>query len=203
MAGSRFLPAGILGLVIVVALTLMGVAYALWTDTLDVSGTVNTGEVEAVVTFGEVDEGQYVNNGTDDDLEADGHDVGVCRAGLGAGPLRGNPGDNGPDRLLVEVSNAYPGYECFVELGVSNAGSIPIKVQPPAATNTKDPGDDVDVEFLDCWTEDLLLQPRQASTDADVHPTCRLHITVGSSATERTSYTFEGRFTAYQWNKTY
>ncbi|NPV08269.1 MAG: hypothetical protein HPY83_09970 [Anaerolineae bacterium] len=203
MAGSRFLPAGILGLVIVVALALMGVAYALWTDTLEVSGTVNTGEVEAVVILGEVDEGRYVNNGVNDDLEAESRDVALCRATLGAGPLRGNPGDNGPDRLHMEIINAYPGYRCYVELGVANAGSIPIKVQPPATANVQHPGEDVSVSLVDCWTEDLLLRPGQRSTGEDAYPTCRVYIAVGSSATESTAYSFEGRFTAYQWNKTY
>lgn len=181
----------------------MGVAYALWTDTLEVSGTINTGEVEVVVVLGEVDEGRYVNNGVNDGLEAEGRDVAFCRASLRAGPLWGNPGDNGPDRLDIEILNAYPGYQCYVELGVANAGSIPIKVQPPATVNVQDAGEDVSVSLVDCWTEDLLLRPGQRSTAEDAYPTCRVRISVRSSATENTAYSFEGRFTAYQWNKTY
>ena len=46
MLTKKSLPVGTLFIILVIALALMGVGYALWSETLTISGTVNTGEVD-------------------------------------------------------------------------------------------------------------------------------------------------------------
>ena len=46
MKVRRTLPVWALALIVIVALAAMGVSYTLWTETLVINGTVNTGEVD-------------------------------------------------------------------------------------------------------------------------------------------------------------
>ena len=46
MFKGKSLPVGTLFIVLVIMLALLGVGYALWSETLTISGTVSTGEVD-------------------------------------------------------------------------------------------------------------------------------------------------------------
>jgi hypothetical protein len=136
----------IVGLALLVATA--GVVYAHWTDTLQVSATVYTGNVNV----------RWVNVFTDDDGapvigeepaigEPDGiydHWLGTSSvdpssAGFPAFATRYNK-DVGhcvaflpvpPDGTLmgVEIYNAYPSYHCTIWSFFENQGTVPVKVQ--------------------------------------------------------------------------
>lgn len=103
---------GLICLALVLTLGLMGVGYAMWSKTLDISGTVNTGEVNAIFTTATCTE----------DPEAEGKDVGSCEV-LGAGT----------QTLTITITNGYPCYGCTVDFTVDNTGTIPVKVQSLSA----------------------------------------------------------------------
>lgn len=105
---------GIICLALVLALGTLGVGFALWSETLYIEGTVDTGEVAAEWT------GCYCfDQGLDPNPDGSnkGKDVGstVCEIEPEARHL-----------LLITVENAYPCYwnDCQVE--ITNTGTVPI-----------------------------------------------------------------------------
>ena len=46
MKRKKALPIGTIFMILVIALAFLGVGYALWSETLTISGTVSTGEVD-------------------------------------------------------------------------------------------------------------------------------------------------------------
>jgi hypothetical protein len=196
-------------LLLIVALASLGVAYGLWSDELEINGVVHTGIVDAHMTLGEVDQGGYWDNDNNDDMEFEGKDVGECEAYLVNGPIlttKYDTIDTPPDKVEIMVYNGYPSFACYVEVDVENAGTIPIYVEPPKATNIQGPSlscptcDDVTVRLLDCWDEPFQLHPGEDT--ATWFPNCRVYIHVEQPAKENAKYAFEGRFLAWQWNET-
>jgi hypothetical protein len=202
MLAKKSLPMTAIVVILILALASLGVSYGLWSDTLEINGVVHTGYVDAHMTLGEVDQGEYVPNGTNDDLEVELKDVAECTAELKPGPLGDAPDyDTPPDKVDISITNGYPSFHCYVEIDVANAGTIPIKVKPPSATNVVNTGgSNLTIETLACWTTDLQLEPGEDSVTA--FPQCRVHIHIEQSATEKADYYFEGQFLAYQWNET-
>lgn len=105
-------------MVMVFALALSGIAYAAWTDTLYINGTVATGNLDAMFI--------PATNPTDNDPS--GCDVGTVAAEIG--DLTGDTdGDSGTaDKLTVTLDNAYPGYIATIPYTIQNTGSIPVKL---------------------------------------------------------------------------
>ncbi len=203
MKAGRFLPIGVLGLLLVLSLATLGVGYALWSDVLNISGIVHTGEVEAHLSLGDVIE-----------HEAEGKDVAICTAQLQEGPLE-TDGDRGPDRVLVRIENGYPSFVCEVPIDVTNAGTIPIKVERPKLLNKFaqgvggwESGEPVTAEMEGCWPEDepLQLHPGESSDMEKYYPDCHIRIHIEQNAEENqnewpNSYEFQGEFMAWQWNE--
>ncbi len=61
MSIRKKLPVGTMFLVLVIALAFLGVGYALWSETLTISGTVTTGEVDVEFSQHPVEECVDVN----------------------------------------------------------------------------------------------------------------------------------------------
>ena len=95
----------LLALALVLALGTMGVGYALWSETIYIQGTVNTGTLDADWSI----ETYY-------DDEIDGKDVSSVYA-----YISGNT-------LYVEVTGAYPCINYYVFFDVYNDGTIPFHV---------------------------------------------------------------------------
>jgi hypothetical protein len=191
-------------LMLIVALAGLGVAYGLWSDELEINGVVHTGIVDAHMTLGEVDQGGWWYNGGDDDHEFEEKDVAECYATLKPGPLLTTAYDTidtPPDKVDIEIKNGYPSFVCNVLVDVYNAGTIPVYVAPPSATNIWGVEDDaVSIELKDCWQEPLQLHPGE---DTDMYyPECRVWLHVEQWAKEDYhDYYFEGKFLAWQWNE--
>jgi archaellum component FlaG (FlaF/FlaG flagellin family) len=151
--------------------------------------------------LGEIDHGQYADNGSDDQAN-DGMNA-RCFAELLEGPILTTTYDvidAGPDAIEIWVENGYPFFHCYVETNVKNAGTVPIYVAPLDITNvsgTLEP--DVTVETQDCWAQPIQLHPGQAATE--MYPNCRVHIQINQSVPEQTVFNFEGSILAWQWNE--
>jgi hypothetical protein len=201
-----FLTTGTLFFGLIIGLAALGVGYGLWSDELEINGTVTTGKLDARMTLGEVDQGQYVNNGHNDDLEAEDKDVGECTAQLIAGPQLSTANDTfdtGPDKVEISVTNGYPSFHCYVEVDVKNAGTIPIKVHAPGVFLVTPPANanaaDIHVELHNCWTNDLQLEPGEDTVTQ--YPDCVVHIHVEQSADENATYSFLATIFAHQYNE--
>jgi len=93
---------------------MVGAGYGLWSKTLAVQGTVQTGYFNAKFTAastndppGTIDPGKDKN-------------VGSCTA-----TVIGHPHWGEPREVKVVVSNAYPGYECQVDVTIAKGGCVP------------------------------------------------------------------------------
>lgn len=142
---------GILFLVLTLALGSMGAAFAHWSGSLDITGSVTTGTFDAALT-------QDVNLMDDEPgtEEATGAYSGfrdqtkLQDIGHGNCVLSDADGDGVMDTITVTVTNAYPCYDTWNGFDVHCVGTVPIKVwytidtQPAAGTVTvevvADPG---------------------------------------------------------------
>lgn len=121
-----FLSAGVLFLVLVGLLGALAVGYGLWSKTLSVSGTVNTGDFNADWDYA----------WTDDTGDDPGYtkDVASCEVtGVGS------------QDLVVTIDNAYPSYTCTITAAITNTGTVPFNVMVGAFS--ADPELDVDCDF--------------------------------------------------------
>jgi len=150
-------------------------AVAMWSDTLKINATIETGEVKVKFsTFECVEE-----------PEAEGKDVGSCTV---VGEIF--DGEEMPVKLKVTVSNAYPSYHVIVYFTVDNVRSIPVKLFSYEFVG-------VDAEALDVW----LVIPEDTQIDPGYSSPYELHIHVKQDAAENSTYTFELELTFAQWNE--
>lgn len=118
---------GFLALALVLALGALGVGYAMWSDTVLISGTVNTGNlILGVVDMGTDDP----NTGSGDPQCGDGYntenkDVAYFESINGA-PI---PDCSGYYYDITETFNhVYPWYGPSVTVYVANCGTVPLKI---------------------------------------------------------------------------
>ena len=104
MLNNKSARVGILFGVLILALAAIGVASALWSETLTIEGDVTTGNVDV-----EFDWIFYNDDGV----------FGECVVGGTA------------DAMTVTMTDTYPGYHCNLEFEVLNVGSIPVAVDAP------------------------------------------------------------------------
>jgi len=141
---------GILCLALVIALGALGVGYAAWTDTIFISGTVNTGSLCFSVSDGSWGEvggcpdklwGTWVENDYPGGVSCPPgyHFEGIhvlpppedkCVADVSFLP-HDTDGDGNWDTLDVIIDNAYPYFLADISFYVCNCGTIPLKIQTP------------------------------------------------------------------------
>lgn len=116
MKNSRFL--FMVFLLMLLALTTMGIAYGLWAETLVINGTVNTGEVDARwIMQGTGCFEFYPWPGGGNFGEYEDKDVGQWNIGI----------DSVDDRILyITVENGYPSYAVDCSLKFEVEGTIPV-----------------------------------------------------------------------------
>ncbi len=201
-------PAGAVFMALTISLAILGVGYGLWSDTLRVSGAVNTGSVNAAFSLHELDEGLRrgaaggpADNNVNEDKEASGIDTAECYVRIAAAasdaPLAANDSVDeistslASDLLFVLIRNGYPSFNCYVDFDVHNVGSIPIKVQKPVLS----PFDAraLTVEFENCYDSGVEVPPGKEVL-------CTLHVHVERGAQPNSWYRFGATICAWQWN---
>jgi hypothetical protein len=214
-------------MVLVLALATIGVGYGLWSKTLFITGTVNTGTVDAMLSREEVDlvalepagnsfndlAPQFCNgytigqncdgkDGLDDSFQVEDKPVASCSAVL-----------LNPWTMKVTVSNAYPGVNCFIRYNIENTGTIPVILYGPDFFYDIDGDGDWDFMGTDGigtietsalhindWPPDCFRDGVQLHADDTVF--CNMHINVKQTAAQGTTYYFLVQFFARQWNET-
>mgnify|MGYP005858980515 CR=1 FL=1 len=171
MNGKRTLPFGLLTIAVVLALALMGIAYAWWDETLTINGTVQTGEVD--VAF---------QNASDDDEGTDpGYDKDVADCEV-------EVAEDG-NSMTITIRNGYPSYTCTVSYEFFNAGTIPVKLYSITET------------IPDELTVDQTGPGVGYQLDAGHSVTATLAIHVDQEAEENTDYSLSKSFEWVQWNE--
>ena len=116
---------GLICLAVVLALGGLGVGYAMWSDTVAVTGPVTTGTV--LIGFQELITSEVPP-------EAGGKDVGSVNATLET-PVGIHYSEFYQewmpiyDEILVTISNGYPCYYAHVVFTVANGGTIPVHIK--------------------------------------------------------------------------
>jgi len=167
---------------LVLAIIVLGAALAMWSETLTVNVSVSTGEVK--VKFSD-----WYCSDTGADPQApgfsntEGKNVASCYISV-------EEGEDNAVKLLVTISNAYPGYSVDVGLVIDNIGSIPVKLY------------DYDISGVNTTALSVSLDvPEDTQIEPDGSSTYILHITVLQDAEEKSTYTFEVTLTFAQWNE--
>lgn len=130
---------GVIALTLVLALGVLGVGYAHWSQTLYIDTTVKTGTL--IVGFQEVIPSE--------DPEVENKDVGSITAILDT--QKGTHWDEYTgtylpiyEKVLVTIDNAYPCYGVHIVFTVANGGTIPADV---TAVNLSDPSGELKFQW--------------------------------------------------------
>lgn len=152
---------GLICLALVLALGILGVGYAMWSEELVVDTTVQTGEVCMEITNpGEVlptpacdwNWGSWVYNENawscppehkflDADITAACKDIGY----IDSMTLSDSDADGYNDTLTVVIRDGYPYYLAEISFQLHNCGTIPVKIGTPTITQS----DGLYVEYRD------------------------------------------------------
>ncbi|MEA3459868.1 MAG: hypothetical protein U9R11_04245 [Chloroflexota bacterium] len=184
-----------LTLALMIALALLGMGAAKWTETLIITGEVDTGEVNAELSIEEVDNGLArgapggpSDNDLDEDLEAEGKDVAETTVSL----------DVTKKIMTIEVTKSYPCYHTYVDYDIHNTGSIPVKIESVTEDRGNLPSGATLELTGDAATVGTQIEPIGETGDT-VYGTLHLHL--DNTASENTTYTFTETIVVAQWNE--
>jgi hypothetical protein len=159
--------------VLMIALMAIGFAYGLWSKTLYINGTVNTGSVNA--EFANV---VCSDTGVDPGYDKD---VASCNVVL----------SDDKQTMTVTISNAYPCYSCKITYNVVNTGTIPVKIQSITVTNPN--SDKLTVTVTGIAKGDQIDAGESKAGDLEIH--------VEQAAAQGATYTFSVEIYLVQWNE--
>ena len=169
-------------LAVIAAMALVGIGYAHWTETITISGTVDTGELDCGWSWE-----------TGWDTESDEKDVSSISAeGVD------EDGDGDYDELVVTINNAYPCIHYYLPIDIKNTGTIPGEIASididtsglPSGSTVEiqeDPDKDPDIGV------DVQIDPGEEAYGI-------LHVHLPQDAEENTDYTFTVSVEFVQWN---
>jgi predicted ribosomally synthesized peptide with SipW-like signal peptide len=193
MYSKKALPVGTMFLVLVIALAVLGVGYALWSETLTIQGTVTTGEVDVEFSQHPVEECVDINGVLTCPEPPEKAEVANCMVNW-LGPDGDSEGDDGSDLLEVTVTGMYPSYHCKVSFDVTSTGNVPVHVWLPEATG--DIPEWVATDF-DCYEDGVQLH----QNDTTGICTIDIHFTNDQAPPEGSSHTFGWTILATQYNE--
>jgi hypothetical protein len=162
--------------VVMIALMVAGISFAMWTETITISGYVNTGEVDVSWSVGD---------GYDSEPEA--KDV---------SSISGTVSQDG-NTLTVTVSNAYPCIDYYLPIDVSNTGTIPVIISDIVVDKGNLPTG-CTVEILPDPNKDLDIAE---GTQIEEAAFGLLHVHLTNDAVENGYYWFTVTVTVVQWNE--
>ncbi len=170
----------------IMMLAVIGSAAAMWSDSLKVRVTVNTGDVDVEFGYVETDDPPGTTDPTHD------KNVGTCYADKIEieDEDEGNPTGNNDLDLNITIVNAYPSYNCIVVFEVKNTGTIPVK-GPYIDITTNTFGTAVD------WSHNMT--PIQI--DPGDSKWFKISFHVVQSASETSTYMLQLHLRFIQWNE--
>ena len=167
---------GLICLTLVMALGIMGVGYALWSEDLLITGTVATGDIGAVWSVE-----AYGDNETAEKNVSD------CVA-TGAGT----------DTLVVAITGAYPCIGYYVDWNIEGTGSVPIHFTAPVFDMSNMPAG-ATFTFTEMDGTPIVWSTVQLH-DGDIL-LGKLTVHLDNTAEELTNYSFSATLTYGQYNE--
>lgn len=191
----KSLPVGTLFIILAIALAFLGVGYALWSETLTISGTVQTGEVDVEFSTSEPVECVDVNGVETCPEPQEKASAANCTVEWLGGDTDPD-GDNGANQLNVAVTGMYPSYHCKVSFDVTSTGNVPVHVWRP------EPVGDIPVwvatNFEECYDDGVQLHLNESTQDCTID----IHFTNDQAPLENSGpHTFSWTILATQWNE--
>jgi hypothetical protein len=166
--------------VLLIALMLAGVSYALWSKILYIDGTVKMGNVDAEIIAGR-----------SWDTEIEGKDVSSISCSV----------DTGTGHLIVTVNNAYPCIDYYQAFSIHCTGSIPVKVQNITLVSNTIPANGV-VEIIPDIGEGKDPDMKVGvQLDYCEYAYGVVHVHLDNDATQGATYTFSFEIFLVQWNE--
>ena len=159
---------GVICLALVLALGSMGVGYALWSDSLYLEGTINTGEVDT----------EIISIASDDVGIDPGYDKHVATTEVAIIDSK---------TATITVTNGYPSYSNWVHFTTAILGTVPVRLQ---AINIVNPNQCITV---DAWNG--IGEQRHPGDFAD--NTLRFHIEQCSEQGGEYTFTVEFFYVQY------
>lgn len=111
----------ILALVLAISVMLLGAGYAIWTDAINVKGTVSTGKLDVKV----VESSVYL---------FDGDNLGEKQRAWTEAELGPVDADEG---IEITVNKLYPGADVRLDFTIKNEGDIPVKLKEVKVNRTE------------------------------------------------------------------
>lgn len=194
-------------LALMLAMAMIGTAYAMWSKTLYVYGYVDTGELdwEFIHPF------TYTDHGLDWTSDDGLINVRQLDKDVGSTAYRfiDSDGDGDNDILEVTMKNVYPSYYEHMSFWVRNNGTIPLKIKKVIIDGQEftapfyvkldlngDGKDDVEIYYGDSFGVQLHPYPT-IPYKADI--SFEIHVLQGAPQGETLSFTIE--IVAVQWNE--
>lgn len=200
---SRRLTA-IFSLAAVLALATMGLTYTLWSETLEVDGTVQTGTLD--VTIGGTTNEKVGVDGwvLDESLFPEKESAANCSLQGSFNAALAAPGDNvntGNNTVTVTVNGGYPSFYCIATVTVTNVGSVPVHLNQPEQTGGMDIAGLAPFDgYIEgsCYENNVQLHTGEsASCEIVIHFENDDELNEGSTGV----YTFSFEILAHQWNE--
>ena len=184
--------------VLIIGLAVMAASYAYWTETLSVSGSVGTGNLDAQFAAAFTDDDGTVNN-ADKDYGDTGNDPAECGPSSEEDPIArydydvaassASISEDDPHTATITVSNSYPSYYTTAWFEIQNTGTIPAKIK---SVNFANVSTELDVSKVVDPTGTTLEPGETAQLGVCVH--------VKPDAAEGATYTFSVTVDIEQFN---
>jgi predicted ribosomally synthesized peptide with SipW-like signal peptide len=212
----------LIALALVLALGSLGVGYAMWSDTVTVSGPVETGTVswtfnQDFSTNDPLPGGPPYDSGSLDWTITPGDFSTIHRGNKNVGSANVSMID--PHNIEVKLFNTYPCYAVTVTVHAENTGSIPINIGTPLLTypDPNNPGQFITVPLpdstvvyvpgndqyggvsnvLEFWWVDNIGD--QVEPGGEKETSFKIHVL--QPAMQDSEYTFSISVTVEQWNE--
>jgi len=184
----------VLAMMLVLSLTMMGAAYAVWQDTLVIEETVSTGELNVLWVPVVTDDsgGNYADHSNDTSVGSlDRLDPGNENIAKNVGNIEVDVDPNDENKLIVTLTNGYPGYQQTVTAMISNNGTVPVALEVTAASDVPE-WVHFDIEALN-GLEGVVIDPGMTEV-------VTLTYRIANNAPMDTTYTATHTINAIQWN---
>jgi len=169
---------------LVICLSAVGTGYAHWTKSLYAEGVVNTGDVDIEFTdCTSSDPPGTIDMGCDKDV------------GWAECQLVDSDGDGDADVAEITIHNAYPGYQCLLNITVHCNGSIPVHITDTSLVHNSDP---LAVALEGFWTDTNMICTQLHYCDSI---SASFWLYVSQEAAQNEIYTFLIQIEATQYNE--
>jgi len=178
----------LISLALVLALAVAGFSFAAWTEAIDISGTVNTGDIDPVFTAAFTNDDGTVDNEEFDPLD-DGTDPGYDK---NVASKTASISEDGKT-VTCTITNGYPCYSADTFVEITNDGSVPITITGVVVEAPEQ------VTVTTAGIEGQTIDPGYSIMGV-IHQHVAEQSVEGVDAEELSTYTYTVTITSEQWN---